>query len=103
MLKVKDRSHAAPAFQPIFFNFQIEGGLQIEPEALGQSKIPRQPEGSVCRDRAVAVHNLVDEARVYAYIVCQAILANAHRLEEFFQQHITRMYRREFLGHSVRR
>ena len=47
------------------------------------------------------MHNLVDAARMDANVAGQTILANAHGLEEFFQQDFTRVNGREFLSHTV--
>jgi hypothetical protein len=47
------------------------------------------------------MHNLVDAARIDANVAGQAILANAQRLEEFFQQDFARVNGREFLGQTV--
>jgi hypothetical protein len=60
--------------ESIFFNFKIVTGLQIEPEALRKSKIPRKPQRCIRGDGPIAMRNLIDATRGDADVACQAIL-----------------------------
>ena len=71
--------------EPFAGLFQVVVSLLPHPESLGGSEIARQTQGGVRRDRAFAMHDLVDALRRNTHVTCQPILADLHGNQEFFQ------------------
>ena len=61
----------------ILLDFQITASLEIEPEPLGQAKVPGQAQRRVRTDGPLALHDLVDAARGNADVLGKPILADA--------------------------
>jgi hypothetical protein len=78
--------------EPIAFQLQLVGGLEIEPEALGRSKEPRQAQCRVRRDGPLIEHDLVDPARRNSQVLGQTVLGQLKGLQEILQQDLPRMY-----------
>ena len=89
-----------PRAELVFGDIQVVLSLQSLPELRGIAKEARQPQGGIGGDGAFAKHDLVDAARIHTNVNGEAVLAQVHRLDEFLQQHFTRMDGGEFLGHN---
>lgn len=68
--------------------FQIVIRLQPQPKPLTGTENTRQPHGSIRADAALAKNDLVDAARWHAGCACERVLADAHRNQEFFEEHL---------------
>src|SRR5580658_115832 len=68
--------------QPVFLDFQVIAGLQVQPEPLGGAEVPGQPQRGVRSDAPLAVDDLVDPAGRDIDRLGQLILAHAQRREE---------------------
>ena len=87
--------------EAIALHFEIEAGLQIEPEAVGCAKVASEPQCSIGRDRALPQNDLVNSTRRNADILREAILRDSQSLEKISQEHFARVNRRELArGHS---
>jgi hypothetical protein len=71
---------------------QIIVHLQAEKEAFRQAEIAREPKVSVGSNISLAQHDLVDAARRDVNGTRQRVLAEAHRLEELFEQDFAGMW-----------
>jgi hypothetical protein len=54
--------------------FQVESGLEIEPESIGSSEVTSETQCCVGGDGALAVNDLVDAPRPDSYVVSQPVL-----------------------------
>jgi hypothetical protein len=77
-----------PVSDSILLSGKVKVALQIEPELRGDAKVTSQTQRGVRRDAPVAMNNFVDAAGRDADILRQAILRNAHRLEELLQENL---------------
>ncbi len=66
--------------------FEIVARLQTKPDARRCAKVARETQGSIGGDGALAAHDLADPHRRYADARRHAVLAEAERLHEIFQQ-----------------
>ena len=80
-----------PFAESVLFYFQIVSCLQVEPEALGRSKIPSQPQRGVSADCPRPMNNFVDAPRWYAGLLGQAVLADTKGTQEFLIENFSRM------------
>src|SRR5215831_11085392 len=88
------------AAEPVLLHLQVIAGLQVDPEPLGGTEEPGQPQRRVGADPPLAVHDLVDPPGRNPDLLRHLVLAHPQRLEELFQQDLTRVHR----GHDrVRR
>jgi 2-polyprenyl-3-methyl-5-hydroxy-6-metoxy-1,4-benzoquinol methylase len=83
-----------PVAQPVFLGLQVVAGLQVDPEPLGSAEESCQSQRCVCCDSPLAVHNLIDAPGWHPDFLGQQVLAHPERLEELFQQDLTRVHRR---------
>ena len=74
-----------PFAKMVFGNIKIILCLQSQPELGRVAKETSQPQCSIRRDGAPAKHDLVNAACVHADVNGKAVLAQAHRLDKFFQ------------------
>jgi hypothetical protein len=78
--------------QPVSYSILLSGkfkvALKIKPELRGDAKVTSETQRGVRRDAPVAMNNFVDAAGRDADILRQAILRNAHRLEELLQENL---------------
>jgi len=80
-----------PIAESVLFDFQIVSCLQVEPEALGCSKIPSQPQRGISADCPRPMNNFVNAPRRYAGFLGQAVLADTKRTQEFLIENFSRM------------
>jgi hypothetical protein len=69
-----------------FGDFQVEVGLQPDPELGRDAKVFAQSERSVSGDSALSIDNIADAPWRDSDIPGEPINADAHRLHEFFQK-----------------
>lgn len=72
---------------------KVKVALKIEPELRGDAKVASETQRSVCRDAPVAMNNFVDPPGRDADVLRQAVLRNAHRLEELLHKDLARVDR----------
>ena len=75
--------------------FKIVIGLQAQPESFTGSEDASQPHRGSGTDTPFGQYDLIDTARWHPSCARERVLANAHRSQEFFQQH--------FAGVDIRR
>ena len=73
-------------FEFVGGGFEIEMRLQVKPEFRRHAEVAPKPQGGVGGDGALAVDDFVNAARRHADVFGQAVLRDAHWLEEFFVQ-----------------
>lgn len=66
-------------------HFHVIMALKVEPELCFHVKKPPEAKRSISSDSAPSMHYFVDAPRGYANILCQPILGDLHRLQEFRQ------------------
>jgi uncharacterized protein YbbK (DUF523 family) len=69
----------------VALDLELEPNLEVEPEALGGAKVPREPKSRVSGDAALAKDDLVDTTGRDTNVLGQAVLAETVRLEELGQ------------------
>jgi hypothetical protein len=74
-----------------FGDFEVIADLQAQPDRGAGAEVARQAHGGIDRDGSLAMNDLADANRRNAKIVCQAILAQAERFHEVFQQNFAGM------------
>src|SRR5450759_3734789 len=79
---------------------EIPSQLKIHPEVGSHSEKLCQPKGGTRRHAPTLVDDFVDALVGDANGVCQFALGQAHRVQEFFQQHLARMGGRAMSGDS---
>jgi len=77
--------------ETVLFQLEVIASLEIHPELLSHTEIPRQAKSRIRSDRPLAVHDLVDASRWHVDVLGKAVLADSHRLEELLQENLTRM------------
>lgn len=70
----------------IFGDVEIVAALQVYPELRRCAEIAGQPNCRVCRDRPLAVNDLVDSPRGDGEGLRKTVLTDPHRREEFLEQ-----------------
>src|SRR5574337_558890 len=80
-----------PRPQSILLDLQVVSRLKIQPESVGSTEVASEPQRRVCRNRAIAVYDLVHTPRGHADLFRQPVLGDPQRLQEFLQEHFTRM------------
>ena len=75
------------AFHRLFFLSSVIPRLQIEPVALGDTEVMRQPVRDVGVDGALALHDIEDTPHRNVDVTSKMPDAHASRSEEFFQQY----------------
>src|ERR1019366_6884434 len=73
---------------------EIPGLLEVHPELRFNAQETLQSQGSVRSNAALSVDELVDARKRHADALSEGALRDIHRLQEFFQQHLTGMRRR---------
>src|SRR5260370_29815472 len=81
-----------PFAESVLFYFQIVSCLEVEPEALGRSKIPSQPQRGVGADCPRPMNNFVNAPRRYAGFLGQAVLADTKESHEFLIANFCPLY-----------
>lgn len=72
--------------------------LEIEPEFGGDAEIDAEAQGRVRGDGPPAVDDVADALRRHAKVAPQAVLADAQRLHEFFEEDFSWMNEGELLA-----
>jgi len=67
---------------------------------MAASSFRSASENRVCRDRAPASGDVADSLSRYPDVLCEAVLRQAKRLEEFLFQHLARRDRKS-LAHGL--
>jgi len=80
-----------PVSDAILLLGKVKVALKIEPELRGDAKVASETQRSVCRDAPVAMNKFVDPPGRDADVLRQAVLRNAHRLEELLHEDFTRV------------
>ena len=70
---------------------KIIGRLKVHPELWGGSKRLREKPRGIRGNRPSTIHDLVNAFEAYSEMTGEFDLANAHRLEELFKQHLARV------------
>jgi hypothetical protein len=78
-------------FQLIARFFEVIIHLEAQPETGRISEVTGQSQRGIGRDSASAVNDFVDPARGDSKFGPEAILAEGHRIKEFFLQNMARM------------
>ena len=82
--------------------FEIEPGLEVEPEPLARPEVTREPPRRIGAHRPLAVHDLVDAARRHRNILREAVLRDTERLKKVGVQYFAGVNRGQFArGHGV--
>src|SRR6185295_11780223 len=90
-----------PVPETVLLDFQVVANLEIQPEAFAHAKETRQAERRVRNDRPLTVNDFVDTTRRYADILGEPILAQTQRSQKLLEKDLSRVYRWNFLTHSV--
>ena len=80
-----------PVSGSILLSGKVKVALQIEPELRGDAKATSETQRGVRRDAPVAMNNFLDAPGGDADILRQAVLRNAHGLEELLQEDLARV------------
>ncbi len=64
------------ATEIVLLDFEVEAGLEVEPEAVGGTEVASQAEGGVGGDSPLAVDDLVDPPRGHADRDGEPVLAD---------------------------
>ena len=82
--------------------FEIEPGLEVEPEPLARPEVSREPQRRIGANCPLAVHDLVDAARGHRNILREAVLRDTERLKKVGVQYFAGVNRGQFSrGHGV--
>lgn len=75
--------------------------LEIEPELGGDAEIDAQTQGSVRGDGPLGVDYVADALRRHTKVAPQAVLADAQRVHEFFEEDFSGVNEGEISLHLV--
>jgi len=77
--------------EAVLLPLKIEVGLEVDPKPWRDSEVAPQTQGRVRRDASVPMDNLVDSSRRNADVLGEAILRDAHGLEELLHEDLARV------------